>query len=175
MYLLAYIALLIYFIKIDIYLINVENVSTNPPPPDPLNGLLLIVYILFVTILVSIDVVDIARIMGAIPDKSDLMTVLDGIKDDVDKWRKLFGKRLLKDAKKSDSWFRNFIKLEFLIDEITGDNADDYIYTWGSVIKSLDKPTPIKIGSNRAGFKCVSDLVIRHLNKRYIYDKYIYQ
>ena len=123
----------------------------------------------------SIDVVNIAKIMDAIPDKSDLMTVLDGIKDDVNEWRELFGKRLLKDAKKSDSWFRNFTELAFLIDEITGDNAKNYKYTWGSVIDVLDKPTPIKIGNNTDGFKSVSDVVIRHLNKRYIYDKYMYQ
>ena len=35
--------------------------------------------------------------MDAIPDKSDLMTVLDG-KGDVKKWSKLFEKCLLKDA-----------------------------------------------------------------------------
>ena len=113
--------------------------------------------------------------MDAIPDKSDLMTVLDCIKDDVKKWRDLFGKRLLKDAKKGDLWFHSFTELEFLIDEITGDNADDYIYTWDSVIKSLDNPTVIKIGSNTDGFKSVSDVVIHHLNKRDIYDKYMDQ
>ena len=113
--------------------------------------------------------------MGAIPDKSDLTTVLVGIKDDVKKWRELFGKRLLKDAKKSDPWFRNFTELAFLIDEITGKSAKNYKYTWGSVIDALDKPTPIKIGSNRDGFKSVSDVVIRHLSKRDIYDKYMDQ
>ena len=76
---------------------------------------------------------------------------------------------------KSDPWFHNFTELEFLIDEITGDNADDYIYTWGSVIKSLDKPTPIKIGSNRAGFKSVSDMVRDYLSNHDIYDKYMDQ
>ena len=91
------------------------------------------------------------------------MTVLDGIKNDEKKWRDLFGKRLLKDAKKSESWFRNFSELEFLIDEITGENAKDYIYTWGSVIQALDKPTPIQIGNNRDGFKSVSDVVRDHL------------
>ena len=113
--------------------------------------------------------------MNAIPEKSDLMTVLDGIKDDAKKWRELFGKRLLKDVKNSDSWFRNFTELEFLIDEITGDNADDYIYTWGSVINALDKPTIINIGSNRAGFKPVSDVVRDHLNNRDVYDNYMDQ
>ena len=110
--------------------------------------------------------------MDAIPDKSDLMTVLDGIKDDVKKWREYFGKRLLRAAKKSDPWFRNFTELAFLIDEITGDNSDYYIYTWGSVIDALDKPTPIKYGSNRAGFKCVSDVVRDELNLPYVYEKY---
>ena len=113
--------------------------------------------------------------MGAIPDKSDLMTVLKGIKGDYKKWRDLFAKRLLEDAKKSDVWFRNFIELEFLINEITGDNADDYIYTWSSVINALNKPTSIKIGSNRAGFKSVSDIVTDHLSNREIYDKYMNQ
>ena len=113
--------------------------------------------------------------MDAIPDKYDLETVLDGIKDDGKKWRELFGKRLLKDAKKDDTWFRNFTKLAFLIDEVTGKNADDYNYTWGSVIDALDKPTTIKIGSNRDGFKPVSDVVRHHLNKRDIYDKYMDQ
>ena len=113
--------------------------------------------------------------MKAIPDKSDLMTVLDGIKDDVSKWRDLFGKRLLKDAKKGDSWFRNFTELEFLIDEITEQNPDDYIYTWGSVINSLDKPTPIKFGSKRAGFKPVSDVVIDHLSNCDVYGNYLDQ
>ena len=113
--------------------------------------------------------------MDAIPDKSDLMSVLDSIKDDVKKWRELFGKRLLKDAKKSDPWFRNFTKLAFLIDEITGKNADDYIYTWGSVIKSLDEPTTIEFGTNRRGFKAVSDVVRDHLKRHDIYEKYMDQ
>ena len=38
--------------------------------------------------------------MDAIPDNEDLKTVLDGIKDDVKKWCDLFGKRLLRNAKK---------------------------------------------------------------------------
>ena len=113
--------------------------------------------------------------MKAIPEKSDLITVLDGIKDDVSKWRDYFGKRLLKDAKQNESWFRNFTELEFLIDEITGENAKDYIYTWGSVIQALDKPTPIQIGNNRAGFKPVSDVVRDYLNNSYVYGKYMDQ
>ena len=110
--------------------------------------------------------------MNTIPDKNDLMTVLDGIKDDIKKWRDLFGNRLLKNEKKSDSWFRNFTKLEFLIDEITGENADDYNYTWDSVINALDKPTTITIGSNRAGFKPVSDVVRHYLSNQDVYRKY---
>ena len=113
--------------------------------------------------------------MDAIPDKSDLMTVLDSIKDDVQKWRELFGKRLLKHEKKSDIWFHNFSELAFLIDEITEENADDYTYTWGSVIKSLDGPTTIKFGRNRTGFKPVSVVVRDHLKKRDIYEKYMDQ
>ena len=97
--------------------------------------------------------------MDAIPEKSNLMTVLGDIKDDVRKWCDLFEKCLLKDANKSDSWFRNFTELEFLIEKITGENADNYVYTWGSVINSLDEPTPIKFGINRAGFTLVSELV----------------
>ena len=123
----------------------------------------------------SIGVIDIDKIMDAIPEKSDLITVLDGIKDDVNKWREWFGKRLLKDANKSDPWFRNFSKLAFLIDEITGKNAKNYKYTWGSVINALDEPTPIEIGNNTDGFKRVSGVVIHHLNKRDIYDKYMDQ
>ena len=119
--------------------------------------------------------IDIDKIMKAIPENSDLITVLDGIKDDEKKWRDLFGKRLLKDANKGDSWFRNFSKLEFLIDEITGENADDYIYTWDSVIQALDKPTAIKFGSNRAGFKLVSKVVGDYLNTSDVYAKYIDQ
>ena len=110
--------------------------------------------------------------MDTIPDKNDLMTVLDGIKDDIKKWRDLFGKRLLRNEKKSDSWFRNFTKLEFLIDEITGENAADYNYTWDSVINALDKPTTITIGSNRAGFKPVSDVVRHYLSNQDVYRKY---
>ena len=113
--------------------------------------------------------------MGAIPDKSDLMTVLNGIKGDYRQWRNFFAKRLLKNAKKNDAWFRNFTELEFLIDEITGDNPDDYVYTWSSVINALDKPTVITIGNNRAGFKSVSEVVRDHLSNRDIYDKYIDQ
>ena len=98
--------------------------------------------------------------MDAIPENSDLMTVFD--KDDVKKcmaW--LLWEASSQRWKKGDSWFRNFTELVFLIAfEIIGENADDYIYTWGSVINSLDKPTPIKIRSNRAGFKSVSDVVI---------------
>ena len=56
----------------------------------------------------------------------------------------------------------NFTELAFLIDEITGENADDDIYTWGFVISELDKPTTIKIGSlsNRAGFNPLSDVAL---------------
>ena len=120
----------------------------------------------------SIDVIDISKIMDAIPDESDLITVLDGIKDKVNEWRELFGKRLLIDAKKSDTWFRNFTELSFLIEEITGKNAKNYKYTWGSVINALDEPTTIEYGSKS---KRVSDVVISHLNKRDIYDKYMDQ
>ena len=38
--------------------------------------------------------------MDVIPDNEDLKTVLDGIKDDVKKWCDLFGKHLLRNAKK---------------------------------------------------------------------------
>ena len=110
--------------------------------------------------------------MDTIPDKNDLMTVLDGIKDDIKKWGDLFGKRLLRDERKSDSWFGNFRGLKFLIDEITGENADDYNYTWDSVINALNKPTIIKIGSNRAGFKPVSDVVRYYLSNQDVYRKY---
>ena len=129
-------------------------------------------YVLLITNLFSLDIIDIDAIMDTIPDKNDLMTVLDGIKDDIKKWRDLFGKRLLKNEKKSDSWFRNFTKLEFLIDEITGENAADYNYTWDSVINALDKPTTITIGSNRAGFKPVSDVVRHYLSNQDVYRKY---
>ena len=54
-----------------------------------------------------------------------------------------FGNRLLRDDNKSGVWFRNVLKLEFLIDEITGDNTDNYTYTWRTVINSLDRPTRI--------------------------------
>ena len=110
--------------------------------------------------------------MDAIPDKNDLMIVLDGIKKDEDKWRNLFGKRLLKGQLEVN---HNFTDLVFLVDEITGENADDYIYSWGFVINALDKPTTIKIGNRKAGFKSVSDVVRDHLNKRDIYDKYMDQ
>ena len=110
--------------------------------------------------------------MDAIPDNEDLKTVLDDIKDDVKKWCDLFGKRLLRNGKKSDPWFCNFTELEFLIDEITGKNADNYNYTWGSVIDALDKPTIIKFGNRRNGFKPVSDVVRDHLNKRDIHQVY---
>ena len=80
------------------------------------------------------------------------MTVLDAIKDDVQTFHELFRKCLLRDAKN-----HNFTELMFLIDEITGENADDYIY---AVINALDKPTIIKIESNRAGFKPLSDVTL---------------
>ena len=112
--------------------------------------------------------------MDARPDKFDLMIVLDGIKGNAQLWREYFGKRLLKDAKRSDSWFRNFTELEFLIDEITEDSSDDYEYTWGSVIQALDKPTVIEIGSKRQP-KPVSDVVIDYLNNHDVYVKYMDQ
>ena len=37
-------------------------------------------------------------------------------------------------AIQSDTWFQDFLKLEFLIDEITGDNIDNYTYTWHTII-----------------------------------------
>ena len=120
----------------------------------------------------SIDIIDIDKIMDAIPDKNDLMIVLDGIKKDEDKWRNLFGKCLLRGQLEVN---HNFTDLVFLVDEITRENADDYIYSWGSVINALDKPTIIKIGNRKAGFKSVSDVVRGHLNKRDIYDKYMDQ
>ena len=110
--------------------------------------------------------------MNAIPDKNDLMIVLDGIKKDEDKWRNLFGKCPLRGQLEVN---HNFTDLVFLVDEITGENADDYIYSWDSVINALDKPTTIKIVNRKAGFKSVSDVVRDHLNKRDIYDKYMDQ
>lgn len=54
---------------------------------------------------------------------------------------------VFKDVEKGDLWFHNFTNLLFLIAEITGENADDYIYTWDSDINVLDKPsTIIKLG-----------------------------
>lgn len=60
----------------------------------------------------------------------------------------------------------------FLIDEIIGENADHYNYTWGF---SLDKPTTIEIWSNRAGFKSVSDVVRDRSSNENIYNKCIDQ
>ena len=79
------------------------------------------------------------------------------------------------EMQKSDLWFRNFTELEFLIDEITGKNADNYNYTWGFVIDALNKPTIIKIRNRRDGFKPISDMVRDHLDKRDIYAKYMDQ
>ena len=109
--------------------------------------------------------------MDARPDKGDLMTVLDGIKDDTQKWREYFGKRFLKGQLEVNN---NFTELEFLIDEITEDHPDDYEYTWRSVIQALDKPSVIEIGSKRQRQR-VSEVVIDHLNNRDVYEKYIDQ
>ena len=109
--------------------------------------------------------------MNARPDKGDLMTVLDDIKHDPEKWRKLFGKRFLKGQLGVNP---NFTELEFLLDEITGENADDYEYTWGSVILALDKPTAIEIGPKLKP-KCVSDVVRDYLHNRDVYEKYMEQ
>ena len=109
--------------------------------------------------------------MDARPDKSDLMIVLDDIKDDTQKWREYFGKRFLRFQLEVNN---NFNELEFLIDEITEDNPDDYEYTWRSVIQALDKPSVIKIGSKRQP-KPVSEVVIDHLNNRDVYVKYMDQ
>ena len=102
------------------------------------------------------------------------MIVLDGIKDDGRIWRELFGKRLLKDQKKKDVWFNNFLELEFLIDEITGEKARHYKCTWRSVIDALDKPNAIKIAT-KDGSTPVSGMVKDHLKKCEIYGKYIAQ
>ena len=80
---------------------HITSSMSAPYPGLSDYGLLLkYICILLVTNLFSIDIIDIDKIMDAIPDMSDLMTVLDGIKDDVHKWHDLFGKRLLKDVKK---------------------------------------------------------------------------
>ena len=102
------------------------------------------------------------------------MIVLVGIKDDGHIWRELFGKRLLRDAKKKDVWFNNFLELEFLIDEITGEKARHYKCTWRSVIVALDKPTAIKIEPAKDSTP-VSDVVKDHLRKCEIYGKYVDQ
>ena len=79
---------------------------------------------------------------------------------------------IFSETQKSDPWFCNFTELEFLINEITGKNADNYNYAWGSVIDALDKPTIIKFGNRRDGFKPISDVVRDHLNKCDIHQVY---
>ena len=115
-------------------------------------------------------------ILNAIPDKNDLMIVLTGINstkpDDVLKWREYFAKRLMKKADKSDDWFSQFTTLEFLIEEITGENAHCYSYTWGTVIEALEKPRCIKFGSLETGAISVADVVREYLCHHDVYVKY---
>lgn len=70
------------------------------------------IYILFITVLCLIDL-DIDEIIDVIPDKSDLTTMLDGIKGDVKKWSELFRKRLLEMQKKVIYGFIIFLILCF--------------------------------------------------------------
>ena len=119
---------------------------------------------------------DLIDILDAIPDKNDLMIVLAGINstkpDDVVKWREYFAKRLLKKTEKCDDWFSQFTTLEFFIDEITGENAHCYSYTWGTVIEALEKPRCIKFGSPETGALSVVDVVRNHLYNFDVYEKY---
>ena len=104
------------------------------------------------------------------------MIVLAGINstkpDDVVKWREYFAKRLLKKTEKCDDWFSQFTTLEFFIDEITGENAHCYSYTWGTVIEALEKPRCIKFGSPETGALSVVDVVRNHLYNFDVYEKY---
>ena len=104
------------------------------------------------------------------------MIVLAGINstkpDDVVKWREYFAKRLLKKTEKCDDWFSQFTTLEFFIDEITGENAHCYSYTWGTVIEALEKPRCIKFGSPETGVITVADVVRNHLRDNDVYERY---
>ena len=107
---------------------------------------------------------DIDKILDAIPDIDDLVTILSGIAYDKNKWH-LFGKRL----KVPESVLRNCLQLQFLLDEIV-DN-DDYILTWATVLDALENPTAIK-GDNK---KNLADGVREHLNTTGVFFKYFNQ
>ena len=107
------------------------------------------------------------------------MVVLAGINstkpDDVVKWLEYFAKHLLKKADKSDEWFSQFTTFEFFIDEITGENAHYYSYTWGTVIEALEKPRCIKFEYPETGAMSVADVVRDHLSSHEVYEKYLKQ
>ena len=113
--------------------------------------------------------------MDAVPDKDDLMFVLDGIKDDENQWRDYFAKRLLKGANKNDTWFRNFLELAHFIKEITGKNAKKYNCTWGNVINALNKPTKITIENEDGKTEKVSEKVKDFLRSPDVINKYTKQ
>ena len=113
--------------------------------------------------------------MDTIPDRVDLSYVLGDIKDNEEEWRDTFAQRLLKGANKSDAWFRNFLKLDFFIEEITGKNAKKYHCTWGNIITALDHPTEIKIEHDDGNTKNVSDKVKDFLGLPEVINKYTKQ
>ena len=103
------------------------------------------------------------------------MFVLDGIKDDENQWRDYFAKRLLKGTNKRDAWFRNFLKLDNFIDEITGKNAKKYNCTWANVINALDEPTKIKVENKDGKTEHVSDKLKDFLCLSEVINKYTEQ
>ena len=112
--------------------------------------------------------------MEAIPDKVDLMIVLDGVKSDEKQWRDYFAKRLLKSTNKNidDTRLRNFTELKFFIDEITGENVKKYNCTWRKVMTALKNPTEITIENKYGEPENVSDKLRKFLSKREVKNKY---
>ena len=112
--------------------------------------------------------------MESIPDKVDLMIVLDDIKSDEKQWRYYFAKRLPLSTNKNidETRLRNFTELNFFINEITGENAKRYNCTWRNVMTALKKPTEITIENKYGEPENVSDKVVKFLSKREVKNKY---
>ena len=115
--------------------------------------------------------------MEAVPDKVDLMIVLDCIESNEKQWRDHFAKRLLKSTNKNRDGARlcNFTELKLFINEITGENAKKYNCTWCNVMTALKKPTEITIENKYGESENVSDKVRKFLSKPEVKNKYKYQ
>ena len=114
-----------------------------------------IIYIYIYTACYQLVSIGISPIMDGIPDNYDLM-LKDSVK--IKNGMTCLGSVFSK-MQKDYSWLHNFTELAFMINKLTGENADVDIYTWASVHQT--NQLPLKLGV----IELVSRLLLMRLFK----------